>query len=308
MALAVGIILGAGPLQASLGNLLSNQVSSLRASLAEQRQIVEILQNDQQASSEYVSKTQDMVLSNKLSKSVALVTIPGADEAAVNGIKKAVAKAGGKITALVELTEKSFVKDNFAYRKAISGQLSSYLGAQEQDSNADIVLGMAIGKSINSKDNNSKSISELLVAKDEALVKYKEAPNATSQGIIVIGRNSLINNTQPAVADEKVDAETMASQVNLVRGLLKTQPTVVVGASTAKADLVHAIRDDSKAKITTIDGLGSSIAEVSTVLALLESFNGQNGNTYGVGYLAKQKIPNFTLPNAVPSAVPSGNN
>ena len=80
LALAVGIVLGAGPLQQPIGDSLQSQVEALRTDRDSLRTEVDEARATIDELNEYVTASAPDVLADSLSgESVALVSAPGAD-------------------------------------------------------------------------------------------------------------------------------------------------------------------------------------------------------------------------------------
>jgi len=85
LALAVGILLGAGPLQEDLGKTLSNQVSTLRKEKDALRTQLDQAQTRVDASDKFVTAVTPALVESRLGgRSAVVVTLPGTDKALVS--------------------------------------------------------------------------------------------------------------------------------------------------------------------------------------------------------------------------------
>src|SRR5471030_2713714 len=80
LALAVGIVLGAGPLKEDIGNSLSQQTSALRAQKTQLRTQLDAEKAGTGARDTFAAAVAPVIMKNQLSdKTVSLVIAPGAD-------------------------------------------------------------------------------------------------------------------------------------------------------------------------------------------------------------------------------------
>ena len=89
LALAVGIVLGAGPLQQQIGQTLTNQVSQLRKDKAELRSQLDTQAHELEAADQFAEAvTPELVGSRLGGRSVVLVMLPGADSSVADDITR----------------------------------------------------------------------------------------------------------------------------------------------------------------------------------------------------------------------------
>jgi hypothetical protein len=106
LALAVGIVLGAGPLKEPISEGLSQSVQSLRQdrdALGEQLKTAQAAGRNRDT---FIADVQGRLVANQLGgRGVLLLTLPGADADAVRPLTQALASAGATVTGRVDLTE-----------------------------------------------------------------------------------------------------------------------------------------------------------------------------------------------------------
>ena len=126
LALAVGVVLGAGPLQNSLGTALNDQVTSLRENRkATQTQLeqTEAAVNDRDG---YITAAAAAYLPGTLDgKKVALAVLPDTESDDVEGITAQVEAAGGKISGRVSLTTAWVDPSRETFRQTYFGAVRS---------------------------------------------------------------------------------------------------------------------------------------------------------------------------------------
>jgi hypothetical protein len=106
LALAVGIVLGAGPLKEPISEGLSQSVQQLRQdrdALGEQLKTAQVAGRNRDA---FIADVQGRLVANQLGgRGVLLVTLPGADADAVRPLTQALTSAGATVTGRVDLQE-----------------------------------------------------------------------------------------------------------------------------------------------------------------------------------------------------------
>ncbi|GAA2106907.1 MULTISPECIES: copper transporter [Brevibacterium] len=106
LALAVGIVLGAGPLKEPIGSSLQSQVDALRTDRDGLRADLEHAQNDADQLTAFVEASAEDLLSEKLSDTaITVVRLPGADGAQAEAVVDRIGTAGGTVASDAELAE-----------------------------------------------------------------------------------------------------------------------------------------------------------------------------------------------------------
>ena len=289
LALAVGVVLGAGPLQNSLGTALNDQVTSLRENrkaMQTQLEQTEAAVNDRD---DYIAAAAAAYLPGTLEgKKVALAVLPEAKSDDIDTIIAQLEAAGGTINGRVSLTTAWTDPSREAFRESYSGQLAGHLGKTvSTDGNG--VLGEGLGTALTGDAQTAKQLMDLLTATDTPLVSVDTRLNGPADMIVVIGPRSP-DATAPRDS-ETTDSLTQAasSWAEALTGTAAVSTTVVVGAADAETDVVSSLRT-AKAPVTTIDSVGQTAAAVSTPLALAAAAAGRKGH-YGFDKGADAVMP-----------------
>jgi hypothetical protein len=106
LALAVGIVLGAGPLKGAIGDTLSSQVHQLRAEKATLRTELDTAHgavDNRDAFTQAVLPT--LVRSRLGGQAVLVVTLPGADTDAVKPLTESLQVAGARVTGRIDIKD-----------------------------------------------------------------------------------------------------------------------------------------------------------------------------------------------------------
>ena len=283
VALTMGVVLGAGPLQGKISDTLSGQVTALSKQQSELRQANEDLVKEANNSNEYIGVLGRKVTPGTMTgKKVAVVRLPGVSDEAVNGINAQLKMAGAAITDSVALKDSWFNEDSQSYRDTLASTLSSKL-ADKVDAkvSSQQVLATALGMGLTSSDKEIQTLVTSLSAGDTPLISAS-AVTDPAQLIVVATAQSKEKEGQDPVL--KPDLEFVKG-INLVlpKGM------VVVGSAQSEGDYLSQIRAE-KIEVTTVDSIGSVMSNVSTPFALLADEAGNN-QAYGTEHYATQLIP-----------------
>ena len=295
LALAVGVVLGAGPLQGSIGDQLTEQIENLRQEKEDLR--VE-LERSQALSGElavFVDGTSQQLLAGVLTDvDVAVVETAGASAAVTGALLDRVEQAGGTVVAHVALTPRwtdaadAPVRDETA--ETVVEQMAAPPPAETANSQ---VLGMALGQALTQRESLS---SEALTARarelyttlrDADLVSEVLAPSTPADVVLVVAPA-----TDPGA---EPDTSVQGINVDTVTGLAGSH-AVVAGTDTEESDLLDAIRADAEAAeaVSTVDSADLISGQVTAPLALAALARGAPVGHYGTGESASAVIP--TLP------------
>ncbi|RAX19077.1 MULTISPECIES: copper transporter [Actinomyces] len=288
LALAVGVVLGAGPLQNSLGTALNDQVSSLRADrndLQSRLEQTEAAVNDRD---DYITSAADSLLPGALDgRSVAVVLMPEAEGDDIDQVVTEIETAGATITGRVTLTSAWAETARESFRSTYSGQFGPYLDDVAADGNA--VLGQGLATALTQEGEDATALMELLTASDTPLVTVDAQPSAPADMIVVIGPRTVAAADGSEPTAQATPEQDVAAWTSALTGAASTATTVVVGAGDAAADIVTALRN-AEAPVTTVDSIGQATAAVSTPLALAATATGTVGS-YGFDDGADAVIP-----------------
>lgn len=278
LALAIGVVLGAGPLQSSLGNALSNQVSSLREDQRSAQSQLELAQAATENQDEYIAAAGAAVLPGTLAdRAIALVTLPGAQEADIEALRTQLEAAGARVVSRVALTDAWADQGRTTFRDTYAGQFGGYLSGVSGAGNT--VLGAGVATALTTEGANATALMDLLQASDSPLASVVTAPSAAAQGVVVVGPRSAVEAAaggSGADADSTAEAADPQAWADALSGMGGAAPTVVVGAAGADTDVVTLLRRSS-APLSTVDSVGLAAASVNAPLAMAQSLAGSNG-------------------------------
>ena len=295
LALAVGVVLGAGPLQNSLGTALNDQVTALRENRNATQAKLEQTETAVNERDSYITQAATSLLPGTLaSKNVAMVLLPDAKAEDADAITTQLKNAGATVTGRVSLTSTWVDLSRENYRSTFSGQVQGHLGStNSKDANG--ILGEALAKALTANDDSSRVLMDMLsVTVDKSgtpFISVDSTPTAAAEMIVVVGPRPQASSGKGATV-EASPGEDPKAWAKALEGTAGRAPTVVVGSADGDGGVVGIIRSE-KAKVTTIDSVGQIAASVSTPLALASTRAGTIGH-YGFDKGAEAVMPPVT--------------
>ena len=295
LALAVGVVLGAGPLQNSLGTALNDQVTALRENRNATQAKLEQTETAVNERDSYITQAATSLLPGTLaSKNVAMVLLPDAKAEDADAIATQLKNAGATVTGRVSLTSTWVDLSRENYRSTFSGQVQGHLDSTtSKDANG--ILGEALAKALTANDDSSRVLMDMLsVTVDKSgtpFISVDSTPTAAAEMIVVVGPRPQASSGKGATV-EASPGEDPKAWAKALEGTAGRAPTVVVGSADGDGGVVGIIRSE-KAKVTTIDSVGQVAASVSTPLALASTRAGTTGH-YGFDKGAEAVMPPVT--------------
>ncbi|GAB3595089.1 copper transporter [Angustibacter peucedani] len=298
LALAVGIVLGAGPLQQQLGQTLTNQVSQLRADKADLRSQLDTQQHKVDAADEFASAvTGDLVGSRLGGRSVAVLQLPGADSSVVDALTKTLQSSGAKVNARVKLTAAWADPDpgKVTFRDQLSSNLGPLVGSPADagspvNDRMGALLARALVVSNVSDADRTTSQSEQAVSglREAGLIQVSGTPQLSSLVLAVAPAPDTKATDDARDATLATWRTTFTALDDASSGAVVTGPT----ASTEPIGVLGALRTDRDAasKVSSVDDVELAMGRVAVVFAMRQQMSGQSGS-YGTGVGATSVLP-----------------
>jgi hypothetical protein len=300
LALAVGIVLGAGPLKGDIGTRLTEQMTALRAEKTQLRTDLDTVRRDAAARDTFSAAMAPAVMRGRLAgKTVALVVAPGVDADLVKSVTASLAAAGARVGSTVTLTDSWADPSKATMRNTVASPFASLVKAPvgaSPDQLASTVLARSIlaGSDYSTERLPTSATAALNGLKAGDLISVTPDQIVTSSSVVFLAG--------PVKGSTKAETEArLAAYVQLVRVLDAAGSGVVVVAKTnttdraRSADLVAAVRAESDAVkvISTVDDADLPMGQGTLVLALAEQQAGGAGQ-YGLASDAKAILPDLT--------------
>ncbi|AKT51684.1 copper transporter [Arsenicicoccus sp. oral taxon 190] len=304
MALAVGIVLGAGPLKEDIGTTLTSELTKLRQDKADLNTQLTQARRDVTAGQSFAAATRPVVLKDRLSgKQAVVVAASGADEQVVAGVETALGEAGAQVGSVVRLSDQWTHPDDSGDLGAITKEAAGGLGIDRTKVTDDLLPGSVLGRALltstakdgyRSEPGHARQALDTLRSKGLLTVRGDESQPATL--VVTVAAPLTRSGTQP------VDPQVQA-YANLVRAMDTTADgSVLVSPSKPVDDTdnlsagavvsgVRAIRP-AAAVVSTVDDADLAMGQVATVVALQAQQKGGAGR-YGTGTDAESVLPDL---------------
>lgn len=271
VALAVGVVLGGGPLS-ELGRGGDDEAPQETAA-ADDASIRAAFGDG------FASDVAPTLYGERLDgRQIALVTLAGADTDVIDGVIEQVEGAGGAIAGRYDGREKLTVPNEQGYVES--------LGTQLVDDND---LGDSIPSDLSSHERIGRLLGRAIASTEE----NGEEADVTSQTILdTLGSGELLNAPDEQIGrvplvvvvlgEERDDAAATALLAGLTSGLGAVAAGEVVVGTTASGEDgdLALLRSEDVDGFSTVDGGETTIGQITTVLALAAASEGTLGS-YG---------------------------
>jgi Copper transport outer membrane protein, MctB len=302
LALAVGIVLGAGPLQGRLGDTLSKEVSGLRKTKSDLNTQLTATKKDVTNLNNFAKGLAPELVTGRLTgRSVVLVRLPGSTDDVVKTITDELGDAGAKVNGTVKVTKawtdptKKDFRDGLAKSLAPLAGTDLPTGAAQDPGLADVLARGLVVTDISAADkNDSGATTALQGLKTGGLIDYSDkGPQLSTLAVVVAGPPT------PGESDQ-VQRDEATSYAVVARALdARSAGAVAVSDQTAtnSGGALEALRSDKQASaaVSTVDDVDQPIGLITLVMAIREQLTGKAGQ-YGVGVGADSVVPDLTTP------------
>ena len=277
LALAVGIILGAGPLQNSIGNTLSGQIDTLRESRDSLRDELSATQEQLAGSDSALDVAGGELLPNTLTgRNIAIVVLPGVDSDAVSQMIESLELAGASVSGQVTLTDAYTSSDKATYRGAFANQVSEYIENLPKNPTNDQVVGSAVDYVLRSGtgNENAKVLLGSLTADDDALLKVDREITDPADAIVVVAPETLYPVDSDVTASDKTEIESQtAIYTQMFSQIASRGATVGYGRALNDDDLLLSLRGTNDG--STVDSIGTTPGRINVPLAVASEITGK---------------------------------
>jgi hypothetical protein len=291
LALAVGIVLGAGPLKEDLGNTLTRELTQLRQDKTGLRADLTAAQKDIAARDTWAEAVAPAVVSGTLTgKTVAVVVAPGADGGVVKDTVATLTASGARVGSTITLSDAWVDPGKRTFRNNLANQLATLVKVPGGASSPDSLPGAVLSRAILS--STDRATSRLEPGASQALDGLRTAE------LLDVSPDQITPASSVVMVEDT--ASRLAGYVQLARALDSGGSGVVVTAADSSdpavaGQLVTAVRKDSDATkgVSTVDDPGVPMGQATLAQALAEQYAGGVGQ-YGVAADAKAVLPDPT--------------
>ncbi|MEO8330007.1 MAG: copper transporter, partial [Candidatus Nanopelagicales bacterium] len=285
LALAVGIVLGSGPLNDDISGFLEDRTNALASDKVELQTAVSRLTSDVESSQRYAQLVQPAVLDGLLvTQPVVVVVLPDASGEAVKEVQTAIDQAGGRMTERVDIDKSWTDPDKMASLGAVADALP-HAGDSSGDAYevaGQVLAGALVTNDISSAGQPDRASTVVLGTYERAgFIKADQEEVVRGGSVIVIG-SSDVNEAASATLVPLISALDADGEGTVVSGPLESaEPGGIVG-SVRNGDLDELV--------STVDRVDTPEGVSVTVLALVDQRQGEVGH-YGTGSGAQGPAP-----------------
>lgn len=289
MALAVGIVLGAGPLQGQIGDTLTQEVTQLREDRATLRTELETARQASDTHDEFSEAARARLVGGTLTGTqVALVLLPDADADDVKAVSDTLAASGASVVS------RTTVEDAWVPQDAEATRTLAQLATEQRRA-----LGLPAAAESDASPLDDVLATSLLAADGAAANDAgKAALDALGSAKLIdvdsadlVRANAAVVVAAPVKGDVAADRDRRATRLASLaealdragRGAVLTEDIGVSGFA-GGASVVRAARSDATTAgaLSTVDDVSLSLGQISVVYALVQQLTGGVGQ-YGLG-------------------------
>lgn len=301
LALAVGIILGAGPLQGAIGETLTEQVDALRAERTELRTELDATQTALDGDERYIEAVGTQLVPGSLQDDrVAVVQLGEVNQDVHDGVVNQLEAAGANIVSRSVLTEAWTDSTEESSRETVAEGLRAGLGAAApENDDPSATLGAALALALTGTDGGDAGTVRSSQATDlEAQLERfgfiepgDEQTEAAQALVLLVGSAEQPQEPADGATEEP---EPTPDVWTAVTGAAQevSGAAILAGPTDEPADTVQAVRDDEEiaAEVTTVSGIDRLAGRLNVPLAVAARLEGTVGQ-YGLEDDATAVLP-----------------
>ncbi|HEX5994674.1 MAG TPA: copper transporter [Jiangellales bacterium] len=294
-ALAVGIVLGAGPLGERVDADLPDQLNSMREQNGQLQEQIRSLESIQDYRDGFIEAVTPEIISGRLdNRDVAVLAMPNADGDLAAGVADMLRESGAEVTASVRVDTSWTDAESEAALDALAANLAS--------------TGITIPEEGDGYDRGAALLAQAFLISPEEVTLEEGLPSEIDELTLGVNRQIdeeiVVGLSEAGFIEVDDEPERKAELAVVVAGplvaddsTLPVEPLLTVaraldeaGAGTVVAgpplgsegELIPAIRDDGELseQISTIDSADLLVGRVAVVFAILEQESGDAGQ-YG---------------------------
>ena len=243
----------------------------------------------------FIEAIGDAAVQNQLEdKPILVLRAPGSSDEDYQDLKGLLDEAGAIDSGTIELTD-SFFDQNGAdgLKSIVTNSLPAGAQLSEDKLDAGTHAGEALAAALYlDADGKEKATTAdraiiLKALKQDNYIEYKDGTILPAQGVVM-----LLDNSDNKDNGYRSNAESDFAQAMRAQG----GPFVVAGGIYTAADgaTIDQLRSkDLKDEVSTVDSVDRSFAQIATILALREQFDGEHGD-YGAAESAEAASPSPT--------------
>lgn len=300
VALAVGVVLGSGPMRTALVGEISDEVERLEQELAQAEVEVQTAREQSVVGEEFVDQAAPLIIGDTLTDArVAVVLVADPAQENVDAQRDLVVQAGGTVVATADLSDAWTDSGQTAFRSALADQIVGNVVGVDDSQPADQILAHALAQALIPE----LALGDVPEEDLEIEVGLPDADSATDRAAVLtdlLSEADLLDATVTAPADAVVflvgagpqdgdGDDDLARQSSVYAQVASTMAeygsaVVVAGGGPTAPDVPTAVRNvpEAAGEVSTVMHATSHYGRYATVLALAQQRAGGQGH-YGPG-------------------------
>ncbi|WP_423465027.1 copper transporter [Promicromonospora sp. MS192] len=299
LALAVGIILGAGPLQGAIGETLTEQVDALRAERTDLRTELDSTQTALDGDERFIEAVGTQIVPGSLEGDrVAVVQLADVSEDTQEGVLAQLETAGASVVSTTVLTDAWTDTADESSRETVADGLRANLGDDApEDDDAGTTLGTALALALTGSEGGGPGRSAQATDLEAQLERFgfvepgDDQTEAAQAVLLLVGAAGQPQETADGATEEAEPApDTWTAVTRAVQQV--SGAAVLAGPTEDPGDVVQAVREDEEiaAEVTTVSGIGRLTGRITVPLAIAARLDGTVGQ-YGLEEDATAVLP-----------------
>lgn len=295
LAIALGIAIGAGPLQHS-NRERNAQIAAQKAQVARERARADALESQTAFTDGFATSVAPTLLRGALAgRAVVILTLPGADPKVVAALRADLGAAQAKVTGQLDLARRTTSASGRQLVDALTSQMltQSPEVSVPADAGGYERLGALLARALGT-GRTGLPVQAAYDAPAVGIVSGLQSAELATPAQAVSARAGLALVVSGPPARTAAAAADNAVPVTILRALGSRLPTVVVGSTAAAGPrgVVGALRKGGSAPVlSTVDSVETSTGQVAGVLALAARARSGTIGHFGAVHAADGAVP-----------------
>lgn len=276
LALALGVVLGSGPLQSQIDASWRSPGGTDTATLEKD---LETAEHTVSAQDQAITTLGGKVLAGSLKDlPVALLTAPGASEKDIETVTKTLGNAGAKVVGQIGLTEYWEGQGYAPYRDTIASPVSSNLQGGGGTGSSDEVISRGIVQLMTNPESAKGLLPAILTDEATPLIEMVTDPKGAAQAVVFVGAGASAAAAGDGSQSGSVEADPAGTATTVWAGMAQALSTlkaaVIVGDAQSEDTPLAKLRATGS-PVATVDGVDTTMAAMTAALVLADPATGE---------------------------------
>lgn len=277
-ALAIGVVLGAGPLQTRLASSLAPQTPSATVSVQD---LTDVRKAADVEAAGLRALAQSVLPGTLSGVAVTTIALPGVSADDVKAVRDMLTLADATLVGSASLTDNWEMMSMSQYRQTLATPLATHMSQLPTDATDDAVIGYAIVEVLTTTGSQADLVKEILTDESTPIMTIDEDPAGATQAIVVIGARSgqASSGANGAQSDTRLTANE--AWLGLARAITSAPRAGVILADASQDGSMASVIRSAHVAVTTVDSPGTTLGALNVARALPDASSVERA--YGVG-------------------------